>query len=124
MKLWSALVFLVTIVAAAGSDNVEQTGPRISPPEMEFGVQDVGSAGEAQVLKLANPGSLELAINSILASGIDFSQSNDCGTWLGPGAECGIRLVFTPATIGPRIGQLSVVSSRTVRAVPLSGTGR
>jgi hypothetical protein len=111
-------------VEARGAD-AQAPGPRISPDKVEFGVQDVGRAGEPTTVTLSNPGPAPLQIASILASGIDFSQTNDCGKALATGAQCTIRLVFKPATIGPRIGQLSVISSVPVKpqSLPLSGTG-
>jgi hypothetical protein len=116
------LLFALTIGNAARSEETQR--PDISPNTVEFGIQKVGSAGEPNVLTLSNPGPIPLGVTSILTSGIDFSQTNDCGKSVAPGSQCTIQLVFKPATIGPRIGQLSVITSVPIRAVPLSGTGQ
>jgi len=112
-------------VESRGAD-AETAKPQITPSKVEFGVQDVGKASEPTTVTLSNPGPAPLQIASILASGIDFSQTNDCGKALATGAQCTIRLVFKPATIGPRIGQLSVISSVPVepQSLPLSGAGQ
>lgn len=131
MKIRIALLCLLAagmlggIVDACGAD-AQTTGPRLSPDKVEFGVEDVGKAGETSTVTLTNPGPAPLQIASILASGIDFSETNDCGKMLATGAQCTIQLVFKPATIGPRIGQLSVISSVPVEppSLPLSGTGQ
>ena len=131
MKIRLALSWLLVAgilggsVEAGGAD-AEPARPRITPTKVEFGVQDVGKAGEPTTVTLSNPGPAPLQIASILASGIDFSQANDCGKVLATGAQCTIRLVFKPATIGPRLGQLSVISSVPVdpQSLPLSGTGQ
>ena len=96
----------------------------MSPEIMEFGVQNVGTSGDPRTVTLSNPGPATLQIATILASGIDFSETNDCGKTLATGAQCTIRLVFKPATIGPRLGQLSVIASVLVPSLPLSGTGQ
>lgn len=122
MKTWTLLLFVLTIGNAARSGEIQ--GPKISPATVEFGIQEIGSATEPNVLTLSNPGPVPLGVTSILTSGIDFSQTNDCGGSVAPGSQCTIQLVFKPATIGPRIGQMIVIASVPLRAVPLSGTGR
>jgi len=122
MKTWMLFLFFLTIGNAAQSEGTRK--PRITPDTVEFGVQKIGSAGEPNILTLSNPGPVPLGVTSILTSGLDFSQTNDCGKSVAPGSQCRIQLVFKPATIGPRIGQLSVITSVPIRAVPLSGTGQ
>jgi len=121
MKAWALLLFTLTIGNVARSEDSQK--PQVSPNRVEFGVKNVGTSGE-QALTLANPGAASLEITSILTSGIDFSQTNDCGSRLASGSQCAIRLTFKPATIGPRIGQLSVITSVTIQSIPLSGTGQ
>jgi hypothetical protein len=131
MKFGIALLGVLTAamlgvtVELRGADG-QTAAPRLLPDKVEFGVQDVGRTGVPTSVMLSNPGPVPLQIASILASGIDFSQTNDCGKVLATGAQCTIRLVFTPATIGPRIGQLSVISSVPVQpsSLPLSGSGQ
>ena len=130
MKIGIAILSLLATgmlggtIEARGAD--AQAAPRLTPDKVEFGVQAVGTVGQATTVTLSNPGPAPVQIASILASGIDFSQTNDCGKALANGAQCTIQLVFKPATIGPRIGQLSVISSVPVQpqSLPLSGTGQ
>lgn len=128
MKIRIALCFLLgtgILISRyeAHAADAQAGRPRISPEKVEFGVQNVGRAGEPRSVTLSNPGPAPLEIASILTSGIDFSQSNDCGRTLATGAQCTIQLVFKPAIVGPRIGQLSVISSVPVQSLALSGTG-
>ncbi len=107
----------------AGKD--APAAPRISPDKLDFGVQNIGNTTGPRTLTLANPGPSMLHIASVLASGIDFLETDNCGTSLAAGSQCSIQITFKPATIGQRLGQLSVTSSVPVqpRSVPLSGTG-
>jgi hypothetical protein len=51
--------------------------------------------------------------------------STTCGTSLAANAHCTANLVFTPASVGSTLGELSITSSElpATEVVPLSGTG-
>jgi Cep192 domain 4 len=96
----------------------------ITPDKLDFGTAAVSEAGSPQVITITNPGSAPVAIN-LLVSGIDFSQSTDCGDSLAAGASCTVQVTFKPATTGPRLGTLIVDASRgNLHRVNLSGTGK
>ena len=54
-------------------------GISVSPANLDFANQDVGTTSAAQTVTLTNTGNATLTISSITASG-DFSQTNTCGT--------------------------------------------
>jgi hypothetical protein len=97
----------------------------LTPGSLTFSPQIVGTSSAAQSMTLSNPGSATLVINSILASA-EYSQTNNCGSNLAPGASCSINVVFTPAASGNRPGTVYVYDN-TIGGSPqtpgLSGTG-
>lgn len=97
----------------------------ISPPSVDFGPQAVDTASAPRTVILSNSASTALSI-SVLSSGIDFSQSNNCGESLAAGASCNVEVMFKPAIPGERIGTLTVTDSNGARTqlVVLTGTGK
>jgi hypothetical protein len=75
---------------------------------------------------LSNPTKSNIAMEQIITSGIDFTQKNDCGQTLAPGAQCTIQAFFKPAISGLRIGNLDVMGSdpASPHFIPLTGTGK
>jgi len=91
-------------VSLAGT-GVSAPVANISPASLTFSAQFVGTASAPQTVTLSNPGVVAVAVASIAISGTDagdFSQTNNCGTSVAPGASCAINVTFTPATTGPR----------------------
>jgi len=97
----------------------------ISPASVAFPKLQVGSQSPPLTLTLSNPASSTIQLQEIIISGIDFTQSNDCGKELASGAKCSIQIVFKPATSGERLGNLEIIASdRNVpHFVALTGTG-
>jgi hypothetical protein len=79
----------------------------LSPTSLGFGNQLVNTSSPAQTVTLSNPGTATLNINLIKVTG-DFSQSNNCGTGVAPGASCSINVMFTPRTRGAQNVVLTV----------------
>jgi hypothetical protein len=98
---------------------------QISRTRIDFGNQAVGSLGPAQAITMNNAASSTVNLILIITSGIDFSQKNDCGQALAPGAQCTIHVLFKPATIGERIGNLNISGSDSgsPHFIVLNGTG-
>ena len=74
-----------------------------------------------------NTGSATLNISSIAASG-DFAPATStkpCGSTLAAGANCIIKVTFTPTQLGTRTGNITITdnASNSPQTVPLSGTG-
>ena len=121
----------------AGASGQENTAPanrpaasstlvNLTPASLDFGEQPVGSIAPPKTATLANGGATPLKITDIVTSGIDFSQSNDCGQNLKPGASCTIQITFRPAITGPRIATLQILDSdpASPQSVVLNGAGR
>ncbi|HEY1743421.1 MAG TPA: Ig-like domain repeat protein [Granulicella sp.] len=88
-----------------------------------FGSVNVGSASSGQSFTLTNTGEGNINISGIAATG-DFSQVNNCGISLAVGATCGITVVFSPTTAGPRAGTLTVTAAGgSIYSASLTGTG-
>jgi len=96
----------------------------ISPLTYNFGNQALGTPSSPQVIDLTNNGGAALTISSLTASG-DFSQTNNCGSSLAPGAFCTISVTFTPTATGSRPGSITVTdnASPATQTISLSGTG-
>lgn len=75
-------------------------------------------------LALTNVGSSALNISSMVTT-THFTQTNDCGTSVGAGMSCTVKVVFTPGAVGTFTGTLTIAdsSSDSPQIVPLAGEG-
>jgi hypothetical protein len=99
----------------------------LSPTSLSFGNEEVG-VPTTQPVTLTNTGTAALSITSIAISGAnsgDFTQSNNCGSLLGAGANCTINVTFNPSKTGNRAGNVKLVDNApgSPQTVPLSGVG-
>ncbi len=123
-------MLVVTDNAGGSPRTVQLSGTGSSPQlavsanQVDFGGQLLGASGAAKPVTVTNSGNAELAISSIAASG-DFSHTNDCGTLLPAGATCTVQVRFTPGSVGPRSGSLTIASDApgSPRSIPLTGSG-
>jgi hypothetical protein len=125
----AALLLASASPRIAGQTSSQPDSPpilKISPAALTFPEQGVGTSGEAQTIMLTNTGKSDLQVTDILVSGIDFAQTNTCGTTLAAGASCDATVSFKPATLGPRLGTISIVTSDpgSPRLLPLTGAGK
>jgi hypothetical protein len=109
--------------------NLGNTGPTVtvSPGSLAWGTVVVGATGATKSVTLSNTGTVVLNISGIATSG-DFglaSSSKPCGATLAAGANCLIKVTFTPTAIGARTGTLTITdnSPSSPQTVALSGTG-
>ena len=87
-----------------------QWGPR----SMYMGEEPVGTSSPAYTVKVGNAGTVPIAIYSIgIAGGNpgEFTETNNCGSSLNPGARCTIEVTFTPAAVGSRLGHVAIKDS-------------
>ena len=124
---------IVTDSAQGGMQTVPLTGTgasfmvTVSPSNLTFPGQYVGTAGLNQNIQLKNNGPTTLTISSVVASpASDFSQLSACGNSLAVGASCSIGVFFDPSTSGPRNGTLTITDNApgSPQTVPLTGTGQ
>jgi hypothetical protein len=117
-------------IAANGSKPylLTPTWVKLAPTSVKFGFWPVGQTSTVKSIKLTNLGSAPLAIGSITISGAnlgDFSEKNACSSSLAAGANCVIRITFTPTATGGRYATIYVADSdwTSPQRVSLTGTG-
>ncbi len=95
----------------------------LSPTNLTFASQIVGTTSPAQTVTLTNSGSAALAITSITASA-EYAQTNTCGTSVAAGAACSISVTFTPTATGTQTGTVTIVDNAgSSQVVNLTGSG-
>jgi hypothetical protein len=99
----------------------------ISPTELSFGDEPVGTTSNPKNAILTNVGSTELNFASINITGAraDFSQTNTCGGSIAGGASCTITVTFKPTAKGSRNAAVSISDDGggSPQKVRLTGTG-
>jgi Transmembrane protein 131-like N-terminal len=120
------LTFPKTALVQTDLGNARATHLEMTPSRLDFGTQPVGTSSQPAIVKLSNTGNSPVTIHDILTSGIDFTQSNNCGATLAQGGECNISVTFKPAITGIREGTLTAWDSDfgSPHSVLLSGMGQ
>ncbi|MEO8972891.1 MAG: N,N-dimethylformamidase beta subunit family domain-containing protein [Ktedonobacteraceae bacterium] len=100
----------------------------ISPLNVSFGNQNVGTTSAAQTVRLFNSGTSALSISSIGLTGTnsgDFAQTNNCPGSLAANASCNVSVTFTPTNSGSRTANLTFTDGGpgSPQNVALSGNG-
>jgi hypothetical protein len=105
-------------------------GPAVTlvPTSLKWGKIFVGVKSWAKTVTLTNTGTATLNISSITASG-DFAiktVARSCGSTVAAGANCLIKVTFTPTQVGVRTGQVTINDNApdTPQHVALTGTGK
>jgi hypothetical protein len=95
-----------------------------SPTTLTFPDQVVFTTSPVQQVTLSNSGAGVLKISHISVA-IPFSQTNNCPSSLGPGANCTISVKFRPGNKGVFQGAVSVTDNApgSPQKVGLKGTG-
>lgn len=109
---------------------LQSLGVTLSASRLIFGPRPIGTTSAAQSVTLTNTGVRTESISAITAITGDgstplvaFSQTNNCGSVLAPGASCTINVAFEPPQAGVLPGHLSVTISQGERTVSLTGVG-
>jgi len=108
-------------VALTGSG--QGPGVSLSPSNLSFPSQYVGTSGLPQSVKLMNIGNTALTITNVTASPSDFAPLSTCGSSVAPGASCSIGVFFDPTTSGTRNGTLTVTDSASRSPQTAASTG-
>lgn len=124
----------VTDNAPASPQTVTLTGTgtyvSFTPTSLTFGAQTVGTSSAPQTITFTNNATTKLTIKSIVITGpdnMDFTQTDNCGTSLGPKTSCTINVTFTPTATGLRTAFVTIsdfLGGNTTQNIPLSGTGQ
>jgi len=105
-----------------------QTLVHISKTSLTFGSRQIGSPSKLKPVTLSNLSDEVVNLTNIGIGGqnaADFSQTNDCGSQLGPRQSCHIKVVFDPTDRGARSASLDIAYDGlgSPLSVSLSGTG-
>lgn len=99
-----------------------------SPASLTFAAQTVYSTSATQTVTLTNNATTALSLTSITGSG-DFTATSGgatpCGTSVAAKGKCTFTVSFTPTTVGPIGGAVTVVygGGSSPQALTLTGTG-
>jgi hypothetical protein len=100
----------------------------LAPSAFDFGSQAAGSKSDSHAFAVRNDGSTPLDVGSVAIVGADLDQfalaGDECtGEALVPGAECLVRVRFTPDSAGAKAAKLRVGSDSGAFVATLSGAG-
>jgi hypothetical protein len=129
-------VRLANLVVTDSAVGVSQTAPLIgtgtaaslSPPNLVFTAQAVGTTSPVQTITLNNAAAAALTITGIAITGTnaaDFVETNTCGGGIAARASCTVSVTFKPTATGSRAAAVSVTDNggASPQSVPLTGTG-
>jgi hypothetical protein len=105
-----------------------QSPINLSPANLDFGTQNVGTKSPPKNVTALNDGSSTLTLTGIKIGGSDpndFTQTNNCPAALAVGASCQIAVVFQPKAGGARAATLNLdyQGPGSPQTVSLSGVG-
>ena len=97
----------------------------LSSQSLSFNPEILGVPSAAQVITVTNNGAASLNISSVTATSA-FSETSSCSAPIAPQASCTVQVTFTPTTVSPTTGQLTITNNATLVpvAVQLSGSGQ
>jgi hypothetical protein len=100
----------------------------LAPSAFDFGSEAAGSKSDSHAFAVRNDGSTPLNVGSVAIVGADLDQfalaGDECtGETLVPGAECLVRVRFTPDSAGAKAAKLRVGSDSGPLVATLSGAG-
>jgi uncharacterized repeat protein (TIGR02543 family) len=115
----------VVTLTGTGASSSSAPAVTLSATNLSFGNQRVGTTSSTKSVTLSNTGNAPLTGISIAASG-NFSETNTCGSSLGAGKNCRIKVAFSPKSKGSLSGSVTITdnASGSPQTVSLSGTGR
>jgi sugar lactone lactonase YvrE len=94
----------------------------LTPSTLSFSSQVVGTTSNARSITLQSTGTGPLQPTSI-AVAAPFSQTNNCGGSIAPGASCTIQVTFAPTVVGSTSGKLTITDNAGTQTVNLTGNG-
>ena len=110
--------------SGTGSGGASAPSPQFAPSSIQFAVQNLYTSSNAWTATLNNSGAGALNIASLtLGDPADFSFSSNCGASVSGYSSCNVLVVFTPTTVGPVTGTLTLLSNGSPQTMTLSGVG-
>jgi hypothetical protein len=117
------------VIALTGTGVGTAPMASLSTNSLTFGSQSLRTTSPALAVTLRNTGNAPFTYTPPIpitgANPGDFSESDNCGGSVAAGANCAIRVTFTPSAVGTRTASLTLTSnaSNSPQVVSLSGTG-
>ena len=119
-----------TISDSTGTHVASLTGTGTNPPtdtltplSLSFAAQQLGTSSLPQLVTLTNAGDVALTLISTQIAAGDYLAVSSCGTSLAPHSICAISVTYSPKTVGPQAGTLSISDQFRLKTVTLSGIG-
>ncbi len=111
------------VLFASGNGTVGAVS--LSPANLSFGSQPVGTTSAPQTVTLTNSGTGVVNIAGITAVNSDYVQNNNCAAVLNPGDFCTVTVTFTPSLAGTDPGTISITddASANPQQLIVSGSG-
>ncbi len=120
----------LTVVDDAGTQVTSLSGVATSPATdalslagLSFAPQQLSTASTAQQVMLINAGDVALTLIAAQITNGDFTVVNGCGNSLNAHASCALSVSFSPKSLGPQTGVLTVSDQFRSQIIALSGTG-
>jgi hypothetical protein len=122
---------MVTDNASGSPQALQLTGTggvsaaNVSPTNLSFQSQNVGTASSPQTVTLMNTAPVALPVSNVTISS-GWTQSNNCVPSVGPNASCTINVTFRPTGGGMYSGVLTLTDDalNSPQTVALYGTGQ
>ncbi len=93
----------------------------ISPSNIGFGPQRVGTTSPPQPVHLNNPSAVQLNITVSVSQ--NFVVTNDCGSHVAPGSSCTLLVAFAPQNVSASTGTLTIEGNFPGRSASISLSG-
>ena len=114
-------------VALAGNAIADTGTAAVTPTQLDFSTQAVGTTSATQSVLITNPGDTAITINNYKTGTGNFSTTD----WYCPavpfalaaGGSCGVYVQFTPTSAAALTDTLTITGSIGTATVSLSGTG-
>ena len=96
----------------------------LTPPNINFGLQAIGTTSTAQVATLTNSGNGTLNLSHVTLTS-PFTDTTTCGATLAANTSCTFTFKFAPSAAGPASGTLTATTNAAggLLAIGLNGTG-
>lgn len=129
---------ILSVISSAGTLTAQLVGTgqtsatdTLTPLNLNFPSQTIGSKSAPQQITLINNGDQALQTISVQASTTDFAAADNCGATLAGHSSCAIQVTFLPTSIGTEDGTITVsdvianglTASPHTQNVSLTGTG-
>jgi hypothetical protein len=97
----------------------------LSSSSLSFGTVLEGTTSAKQTVILSNTGSAPLGISSLAVVGVDYSQTNNCGSSVAMGTSCAIDIRFSPSSSGNDTTRIDITDNApgSPHSISLAGIG-